>query len=117
MTKPITTCIISYGFYYDYFGIETSCDDTSICILETKENSSERSHIRPSSSPKNECSKGVVLFQIAARNHLAKVTPLLEEAFNEANIHPSSVDQIGVTTHPVPIVPTSYRVNAAKLYL
>ena len=98
-------------------GIETSCDDTSICILETKESSSERPRILAhlSFSQERMLQKwGGVVPEIAARNHLAKVTPLLEEAFNEANIHPSSVDQIGVTTHPGLLGPLLTGVNAAK---
>ena len=98
-------------------GIETSCDDTSICILETKESSNERPNILAHLSFSQEVMLqkwGGVVPEIAARNHLAKVTPLLEEAFNKANIHPSDVDQIGVTTHPGLLGPLLTGVNAAK---
>ena len=42
---------------------------------------------------------GGVVPEIAARNHLAKVTPLIEKVFQQASIELSEVDQIGVTTH------------------
>jgi N6-L-threonylcarbamoyladenine synthase len=95
-------------------GIETSCDDTSVSILkETAE--------RPEVLFHNKFSQelilrkwGGVVPEIAARNHLAKITPLLDECFEKANVKPEEIDGIGVTTIPGLLGPLLTGLNAAK---
>lgn len=91
-------------------GIETSCDDTSIAILKDKE---VLSHI---SFGQEESLKewGGVVPEIAARNHLSKITPLLKSCFEEAKIQPSDVDLISVTALPGLLGPLLTGLNAAK---
>lgn len=92
-------------------GIETSCDDTSVCLLnENKEVLGEISFSQEILLKK----WGGVVPEIAARNHLAKLTPLLEELFARANKSPSELDLIGVTTHPGLLGPLLTGLNAAK---
>lgn len=95
-------------------GIETSCDDTSICILEqTSHFPNILSHV--SFSQEQILKKwGGVVPEIAARNHLQKITPLLDEAFTQAQIKPKDIDIIGVTTIPGLLGPLLTGLNAAK---
>jgi len=98
-------------------GIETSCDDTSICILKNSEDKNSLPEVLALHSFSQETilqEWGGVVPEIAARNHLAKVTPLLKQTFNTAKISASEVDLIGVTTHPGLLGPLLTGVNAAK---
>ena len=54
------------------------------------------------------------LYQIAARNHLDKITPLLSLCLEEAELTLSDIDQIGVTTNPGLLGPLLTGLNAAK---
>jgi N6-L-threonylcarbamoyladenine synthase len=92
-------------------GIETSCDDTSVCLLnEKKEVLAEISFSQEVLLKK----WGGIVPEIAARNHLAKLVPLLEEVFAKANLSPKDLDLIGVTTHPGLLGPLLTGLNAAK---
>ena len=95
-------------------GIETSCDDTSVCIL--KETDSYPKILALKSFEQIDLLKkwGGVVPEIAARNHLKKITPLLDEVFKEANLTPKDIDVIGVTTHPGLLGPLLTGLNAAK---
>lgn len=95
-------------------GIETSCDDTSICILDGSQTSpSILAHV---SFTQEEILKkwGGIVPEIAARNHLQKITPLLDEAFTKANLNINDIDLIGVTTTPGLLGPLLTGLNAAK---
>ena len=98
-------------------GIETSCDDTSICLLKTGNKSDNLPEVLAHKSFSQETilqEWGGVVPEIAARNHLAKITPLLKQVFQQAGMKASDVDQIGVTTHPGLLGPLLTGVNAAK---
>lgn len=94
-------------------GIETSCDDTSIAIIEKTSNLKILSHI---SYDQDEALKrwGGVVPEIAARNHLEKLPILLEESFKNANISPMELDLIGVTATPGLLGPLLTGLNCAK---
>lgn len=95
-------------------GIETSCDDTSICILkETDGKPAILSHV---SFTQEEILRkwGGIVPEIAARNHLQKITPLLSEAFEQSKLSPGDIDLIGVTTLPGLLGPLLTGLNAAK---
>lgn len=96
-------------------GIETSCDDTSISIIEgnTKESPKVLFHNKFSQELLLKKWGGVVP-EIAARNHMAKLTPLLEECFTQAKIDPKDIDGISVTTIPGLLGPLLTGLNAAK---
>lgn len=96
-------------------GIETSCDDTSVCLLEASEN------IRPKILSIKTFSQdqilkkwGGVVPEIAARNHVMKLEPLMEECFVEAGKSPSDVNFIGVTAMPGLLGPLLTGLNGAK---
>jgi len=99
-------------------GIETSCDDTSVCLLKGETGVYESF---PTILSHNAFSQetilrkwGGVVPEIAARNHLEKLAPLLEETFLKANLNPHDVNLIAVTTHPGLLGPLLTGINAAK---
>ena len=99
-------------------GIETSCDDTSICLLSGypgKDSPTPEILSHLSFSQENILKKwGGVVPEIASRNHLAKLTPLIQEAFLQAKLDPKDIDLLGVTTHPGLLGPLLTGLNAAK---
>ena len=98
-------------------GIETSCDDTSVCLLKSFEEKNKLPEILGHLSFSQETllqEWGGVVPEIAARNHLAKITPLLKQVCDQANISPAEINQIGITTHPGLLGPLLTGVNAAK---
>ncbi|MDD0851581.1 tRNA (adenosine(37)-N6)-threonylcarbamoyltransferase complex transferase subunit TsaD [Halobacteriovorax sp. GB3] len=99
-------------------GIETSCDDTSIALIKGY---SDDINSPPTLLAHNSFSQeqlldkwGGVVPEIAARNHLAKLVPLLEKTFSDAGVTPSEVNLIGVTTHPGLLGPLLTGLNGAK---
>jgi len=98
-------------------GIETSCDDTSISIIEEAASENDLPRVISHFSFGQEellAQWGGVVPEIAARNHLAKLTPLLKEAFTAAKLAPSDIDYISVTTSPGLLGPLLTGLNAAK---
>lgn len=99
-------------------GIETSCDDTSIAIL--KGNPEDLSTIpellaHQSFSQELILQKwGGVVPEIAARNHLEKISPLLNASLDKAGITISDLDLVAVTTHPGLLGPLLTGINCAK---
>lgn len=99
-------------------GIETSCDDTSIAVLlgnpdELNQTPTLLSH--QSFSQELLLQKwGGVVPEIAARNHLEKITPLLESSLQESKVSLADVDVVAVTTHPGLLGPLLTGINCAK---
>ncbi|MBD63960.1 MAG: tRNA (adenosine(37)-N6)-threonylcarbamoyltransferase complex transferase subunit TsaD [Halobacteriovoraceae bacterium] len=95
-------------------GIETSCDDTSVALLKkTSAKLDVLSHLK-FGQEESLAKWGGVVPEIAARNHLEKMTPLLEACFEQSNIKPNDLDAIAVTTVPGLLGPLLTGVNAAK---
>ncbi len=95
-------------------GIETSCDDTSVCLLKSSQKEVEvLSHLRFGQEEIFKLWGGVVP-EIAARNHLEKITPLLKSCFEEARLKIEDIDLIGVTTYPGLLGPLLTGLNSAK---
>jgi N6-L-threonylcarbamoyladenine synthase len=99
-------------------GIETSCDDTSIALIK---GDPDRLSATPTVLSHQSFSQetmlarwGGVVPEIAARNHLEKITPLLESCFQEAHISIDQVDLVAVTTHPGLLGPLLTGINCAK---
>lgn len=96
-------------------GIETSCDDTSVCLLEGSENTRAKILSLKTFSQDQVLKKwGGVVPEIAARNHMLKLEPLLEDCFQEAGITPNQIDLIGVTAMPGLLGPLLTGLNGAK---
>lgn len=94
-------------------GIETSCDDTSIAIIEVASPNKVLTHITAGQEDILKVWGGVVP-EIAARNHLEKILPLLKASFKNAKISPEEIDLIAVTGFPGLLGPLLTGVNAAK---
>jgi len=77
-------------------GIETSCDETSVALLEGE--SRLLSHL-VLSQLEHERFGGVVP-ELASRAHLQALLPMLVQAFDEAKVAPRDIDLIGVTVGP-----------------
>jgi N6-L-threonylcarbamoyladenine synthase len=97
---------------------ETSCDDTSIAIIR---GSSTDFESLPELILMNSFSQeillkkwGGVVPEIAARNHLEKIHPLLVATLNDSKINMNEIDAIAVTTHPGLMGPLLTGINAAK---
>lgn len=99
-------------------GIETSCDDTSFALLKGDPDNLNQAPLllsHQSFSQETMLAKwGGVVPEIAARNHLEKITPLMELCFKESGIKINDVDLIAVTTHPGLLGPLLTGINCAK---
>ncbi len=99
-------------------GIETSCDDTSFALIKgNPDNLSEMPTILAHQSFSQElmlAKWGGVVPEIAARNHLEKITPLLDSCFKAAQVKITDIDLVAVTTHPGLLGPLLTGINCAK---
>lgn len=81
-------------------GIETSCDETSVSVVNAeKENISLLSNIISSSLPLHAKTGGIIP-EVAAREQVKYIIPALQKAMNDANIEYSQIDAIAVTYGP-----------------
>jgi len=77
-------------------GIETSCDDTAAAVLrEGRELSSAIASQDDVHAP-----YGGVVPELAARNHIAKVIPVIERALAEAGVELGDVEGVAATRGP-----------------
>jgi len=78
-------------------GIETSCDETSVAIVED----GRRILANVIASQINVHQKfGGVVPEIASRKHLELINPVIEEALNEAKLDFAALDAVAVTYGP-----------------
>jgi N6-L-threonylcarbamoyladenine synthase len=77
-------------------GIETSCDDTSIALLEGE--SGLRANVV--SSQVVHAAYGGVVPELASRAHVSNILPVFERALEEAGAETDQIDLIGVTHAP-----------------
>jgi N6-L-threonylcarbamoyladenine synthase len=98
--------------YFDgpVLGIETSCDETSIAVLQ---NRTVLSNIVSSQALLHKQWGGVVP-EAAARRHVEALLPALEAALSQAQIKLADVEGIGVTNRPGLVGALSVGVTAAK---
>lgn len=77
-------------------GIETSCDDTSMAVLEGE------SHLRSTivSSQIQHAAFGGIVPELASRAHVTNVLPVYRRTLDEAGARPEDIDLIGVTHAP-----------------
>ena len=78
-------------------GIETSCDETSAAVV--KDRTQVESCIIASSSSAFTASGGVIPEQ-AARQQIAAIHPVIDQAMEAAGVHPTDLDAIAVTRGP-----------------
>jgi len=78
-------------------GIESSCDETSIAIVEAGK---KLLSLRIYSQIESHAPYRGVVPELASRSHLEKINLLLEECLDEAKIDWKEIAYIAVTTHP-----------------
>ncbi|HKO96718.1 MAG TPA: tRNA (adenosine(37)-N6)-threonylcarbamoyltransferase complex transferase subunit TsaD [Pyrinomonadaceae bacterium] len=78
-------------------GIETSCDETAAAVV--RDGREIVSSVIASQVKLHERFGGVVP-ELASREHLDKIVPIVEEAFTQAEIKPDQIDGIAVTVGP-----------------
>ncbi len=78
-------------------GIETSCDETAASIV--RDGREIVTSIIASQVKTHERFGGVVP-ELASREHLDKIVPIVEEAFERARVKPEEIDGIAVTVGP-----------------
>ncbi len=78
-------------------GIETSCDETAAAIVQ--DGREIISSVIASQVKTHERFGGVVP-ELASREHLDKIVPIVREAFDRAKIEPHDIDGIAVTQGP-----------------
>lgn len=78
-------------------GIETSCDETAAAIVRDG-----REIVSSVIASQIETHKrfGGVVPELASREHLDKIVPIVEEAFERAEMQPEEIDGIAVTVGP-----------------
>jgi len=99
-------------------GIETSCDETAVAILEVKDNSKSPifnvlSNV-VSSQVELHAEYGGVVPNLAAREHAKNMIPCLKEAMDTAKLRPEQIDLIAVTRGPGLIPALLIGTSAAK---
>jgi N6-L-threonylcarbamoyladenine synthase len=92
-------------------GIETSCDETSVALLE--EDGAIRSNV-VASQMRTHARFGGVVPELAAREHLANLPPVFEAALANARAQLSEVGLIAATAGPGLIGPLLVGLSAAK---
>ena len=78
-------------------GIETSCDETAAALI--RDGKEILSSVIASQVATHKKFGGVVP-ELASREHLDKIVPIVDEAFSRANVLKNSVDGIAVTVGP-----------------
>jgi N6-L-threonylcarbamoyladenine synthase len=91
-------------------GIETSCDETGIAVLEDR---SVRANVLSSQTDLHARFGGIVP-ELASRQHLVSLNILLQEALNDAGVSLGAVEAIAVTIGPGLIGALLVGVAAAK---
>ncbi len=96
--------------------IETSCDETAAAILDCNENNNQIKLISNivSSQIKLHAKWGGVVPNLAAREHLKNIVPVIEEALEKSGYSLDIIDLIAVTKGPGLIPALLIGTNAAK---
>ena len=93
------------------FGIETSCDETAAAVVE--DGVKVLSNVIASSIDLHQATGGVVP-EVAAREHLKQISPVVDKALADAGCEWEDIDAIAVTTSPGLIASLLVGVNTAQ---
>lgn len=81
-------------------GIETSCDETAAAVVEkTAAGFVVRSNV-VASQVKIHARYGGVVPEVAARNHVGKIIPVIDRVLKTAGVKPAQLDRLAVTVGP-----------------
>ena len=78
-------------------GIESSCDETGIALYDTERGL--LSHALYSQIALH-AEYGGVVPELASRDHIRRIVPLLEEVFEKVSLKPSDIDAVAYTQGP-----------------
>ncbi len=92
-------------------GIETSCDDTAVAVIDGEYNI--KANII-SSQVKIHSKYGGVVPELASREHLKNILPVFNQCIKEANINLNDIDVISVTKGPGLVISLLVGLNFAK---
>lgn len=95
-------------------GIETSCDETSLAVLEVARAGLKLASFLVSSQVTLHARWGGVVPELAARRHAETIIPLAHETLRRAKINPRQLDGIAVTLGPGLITALQVGVETAK---
>lgn len=95
-------------------GIETSCDETACAILKHEKGAFSVLSNTVSSQIKLHTKWGGVVPNLAAREHLKNILPVIETTLSQANISKDAIDLISVTNGPGLIPALLIGVSSAK---
>ncbi len=96
-------------------GIETSCDETAAAILEQKKGRIQILSNVVASSALLQSKFGGIIPEQAAREQIRSIIPVLNEAFEQAEVKPQDLDAIAVTEGPGLIGSLLIGVETAKV--
>jgi len=97
-------------------GIETSCDDTSICVMEVNGSAQKILSLNSYNQDFLLAKWGGVVPELAARSHVKALPPLMEVCFKEAGISVEDITEVAVTTHPGLVGSLLTGINLAKTF-
>lgn len=81
-------------------GIESSCDETAAAVLKVKNGNFEVLSSVISSQVKIHAKYGGIVPEVAARLHIEKIIPIVEQSLQEANISSDHINYIGACSGP-----------------
>ena len=93
--------------------VETSCDETSVAILK---NQRELKSLKVYSQIEIFKNYGGVIPEVASRNHVKKITKLIEDSLIEADLTPKDISLVAVTIGPGLIGSLLIGINAASAF-
>ena len=93
------------------FGIETSCDETAAAVVE--DGVKVLSNVIASSVDLHQATGGVVP-EVAAREHLRQISPVIDKALADAGLEWKEIDAIAVTARPGLIASLLVGINTAQ---
>jgi len=97
-------------------GIETSCDETAISLLDFQKNNRIKLLANVISSQiKTHQKYGGVVPEVAARQHLANIIPTIEFTLRKAKVQPKEIDVIAVASGPGLITSLMVGVETTKV--
>ena len=78
-------------------GIETSCDETGVAIFDSEKGLLAHTLY---SQVKTHAEFGGVVPELASRDHVRKLLPLMNEALYQAGLHRGDIDAVAYTAGP-----------------
>lgn len=93
----ISPILLFFEFIVRVLGIESSCDETGVAIYDSEQGL--LAHALHSQSATHQSHGGVVP-ELASRDHVNYLIPLMDEAFKAAKINKNDIDAVAYTAGP-----------------